>query len=132
MKIANTYREFLKIKRKFYKRNMIKRINHINGRRFVSYWEYKDWVAFIITGSNTLNNSINSYLRLMIGDEWYNKIKDDIEFLLNNIGSNISVTWRKIEKTVTGKFEGIVLTNMDAYYLIDGNLVSLYFSLEKK
>ena len=39
MKISKTFKEFCKIKRKFYKKNTIKRVDHINGKRFVSYWE---------------------------------------------------------------------------------------------
>ena len=132
MKIAETYRDFLKIKRKFYKRNTIKRIDHINGKRFVSYWEHKDWVGFVINNQDKINKATISYIELMVGEEWYNEIENDVIFLLNNIGLDISVKWYDTEKTINGKFGGIVLTNMDVYYLIDDKLVSLYFRLEKK
>ena len=60
-----------------------------------------------------------------------NNIKEDIVFLLNNTGLVISVKWSKNDKTIKGVFGGIVLTNRDAYYLIDDNLVPTFFILEK-
>ena len=48
MKVAKTYKEFSKIKRKFYKRNAVKRIDHFNDKQFVSYWEKDDWIGYVI------------------------------------------------------------------------------------
>ena len=131
MKLAKTYKYFCKIKRKYNKRNTIKRIGHIHGKRFTSYWEYKDWVGYIIDNIDKLDKYTISYIQLMIGNEWYNHIKEDIAFLLNNTGLVISVKWSKNDKTIKGVFGGIVLTNRDAYYLIDDNLVPTFFILEK-
>lgn len=131
MKLTKTYKAFCKIKRKYNKRNTIKRIDHIHGKRFTSYWEYKDWVGYVIDNIDKLNKYTISYIRLMIGNEWYNNIKEDIVFLLNNTGSVISVKWSKNDKAIKGVFGGIVLTNRDAYYLIDNNLVPTFFILEK-
>ena len=122
MKIAKSYREFTKINRKYSKRNMIKRIDHINGRRFVSYWEYKDWVGFIVDSIDKFNENIISYTKDMIGSELYDYKIDGIKFLLLNIG--IDVTIKK--NNVSGKFMGLILTNRDVYYLIDNMLVPIH------
>lgn len=126
MKIAKSYREFIKINRKYNKKNTIKRIDHINGRRFVSYWEYKDWIGFIVNNLDILDDNIISYTRLMIGEDLYNNKLDEIKFLLSNIGIEVMV-----KENLIGKFRGLILTNRDVYYLVEDLLVPIYYVIEK-
>lgn len=126
MKIAKTYREFIKINRKYAKKNMIKRIDHINGKRFVSYWEYKDWVGYIIDDIDKFDNKVIYYTKLMIGNGLYYIKLDEIKFLLSNIDLEVN-----FNDGITGKFRGLILTNRDVYYLVDDMLIPIYYKLKK-
>lgn len=65
MKVAKTYKEFSKIKRKFYKRNTVKRVDHFNGKRFVSYWEEKDgYVMRLIHSMNIYQKIFQNMLKM--------------------------------------------------------------------
>ena len=70
MKVAKTYKEFSKIKRKFYRRNAIKRVDHFNGKRFVSYWEEKDWLFYVVNSFDEyISSNISKYVKDVIGDD---------------------------------------------------------------
>ena len=127
MKIVDNFRIFKKIIRKFYKKNTIKHIVHTNGKCFVSYFEHKDWLYFIVDNIEQLNKEITKYIILMIGKELYETKYEEICYLLKNKGINI-----QFKEGVSGSFNGLILTNRDTYYLIDQMLVPMFYTIEKK
>lgn len=149
MKIMDLYdyHKFLKIKRKYYKRHCVKRVDHIHGKRFVSYWEREDWIGYIITSylSYTLDKSIIREVKLVISSELYDSTLDTVKDLYNNIWKQYKfyytnpVTNEKNE--YTGYFIGVILTNRDAYFLVsdkkyskdkkDYQLVPMWWNVEK-
>lgn len=125
MKILDQYEyhKFLKIKRKYYKRHCVKRIDHFNGKRFVSYWEKEDWIGYVIPSFLTYSNdkSTSREVKSVIGPTLYY----DTLGIVKNIYDNI---WEKYKfyyinpvtnerNEYTGYFIGIILTNRDAYFL---------------
>ena len=115
MKIAQTYKDFSKIKRKYYKRNTIKRIDHFDGKRFVSYWEKDDWIGYIIPSFLTYstNKSISKEIKLLIGEEDYNETLERVKFLYDVSFSE------KLRFHVNGYSAGVIITNRDSYYLVN-------------
>lgn len=127
MKIVNNFRVFKKIIRKFYKKNSIRCIDHIRGKRFVSYWEYKDWLGFLVDNKEQINKEITDYIIFMIGDELYESKHNEIYSLLENKGIKV-----RFKEGISGIFNGLMLTNRDAYFLIDQILVPIFYTVEKK
>lgn len=116
IKIAKTYREFNKIKRKYNKRHTIKRVDHFNGRRFTSYWEKDDWLGYIIKSYEELKQpNIYNEVKWMVDPDLFNAKLKEIEHLYK---TTEPVT---ICDNGTGYFRGIMLTNRDAYYLLEDN-----------
>jgi hypothetical protein len=125
MKILDQYEyhTFLKIKRKYYKRHCIKRIDHFNGKRFVSYWEKEDWIGYVIQSYLTysLDESMSKEVKLLIGEDLYNDSLDKVKDLYDNIWKQYKFYY---DNPVTnerneyiGYFIGVILTNRDAYFL---------------
>ena len=138
MKIAKTFKEFCKIKRKFYKKNTIKRVDHINGKRFVSYWEKDDWIGYKVKSFDEyMTPSISKYVNDVNGLELYEDTKNIVEYLYNNMDKVVAYQHRYYDNMVEkGKFIGIILTNRDSYFAIDDNgqhkLVSMYWVVKIK
>lgn len=133
MKQVNNFRIFNKILRKYYKRHTIKHVDHIHGRRFVSYWEKEDWLGYRIEDSKQLTPEARKYMRLMAGEEVVKALKNIDEFIDGN-----PTIW--FEDEDGGKyFEGVMLTNRDAYAIIKDDFTSeeeylypLYFLVNSK
>lgn len=125
MKIAQTYKDFSKIKRKYYKRNTIKRIDHFDGKRFVSYWEKDDWIGYIIPSFLTYstNKSISKEIKLLIGEEDYNETLERVKFLYDvSFSEKLRFhvkNYQNITREINGYFAGVIITNRDAYYLVN-------------
>ena len=117
MRQVKNFRIFNKIQRKYYKRHCIKRVDHFNGRRFVSYWEKDDWLGYRIDDSKQLTPEVCEAIRLMIGDDIYNKI-DFTEFL--NARPNFKVDDDKLfdSDVIIFEFRGFMITNRDAYAIL--------------
>ena len=127
------YRTFLKIKRKYYKRHCVKRIDHFNGKRFVSYWEKDDWIGYIIPSFLTYSTdkSISREVKSVIGSTlYYDNIWEEYKFSLDN------------EHLYQGFVIGVILTNRDTYYLVsnkkyskdkkDWVLIPMFWKIEKE
>lgn len=116
MRIVDNFKLFKKIQRKFYKKHCVKRIDHINGKRFVSFWEESDWLGYRVNNEAQLNSEIYHYIRLMVGDECLNNIK--IKELLG-CGYRSGIRLKKEEYKTPHKFNGVMLTNRDAYAILE-------------
>ena len=139
------YHKFLKIKRKYYKRHCVKRIDHFNGKRFVSYWEKKDWIGYIIPSylSYTIDKSMIKEIKLVIGDELYNDTLDIVKDIYDNIWSEyeFSYKYKDNEQIYKGFVIGVILTNRDTYFLVsdkkyskdkkDYSLIPMFWHVEK-
>lgn len=144
MKILDQYEyhKFLKIKRKYYKRHCVKRIDHFNGKRFVSYWEKEDWIGYVIPSflTYTEDKSMSTEVKLLIGQELYDSTLDTVKDLYNNIWGEHKFSLDN-EHLYQGFIIGIILTNQDAYYLVsnkkyskdkkDYQLVPMFWHVEK-
>ena len=146
MKIVDQYdyHRFLKIKRKYYKRHCVKRVNHIYGKRFVSYWEKEDWIGYIITSylSYTMDKSMIKEIKSVIGDELYNDTLDIVKDIYDNIWAEykFSYKYKDNEQIYKGFVIGVILTNRDAYFLVsdkkyskdkkDYNLVPMWWNVK--
>ena len=147
MKIMDQYEyhKFLKIKRKYYKRHCVKRVDHFNGKRFVSYWEKDDWIGYIILSylSYTIDKSMIKEIKSVIGDELYNNTLDIVKDIYDNTWSEyeFSYKYKDNKQTYKGFVIGVILTNRDAYFLVsdkkyskdkkDYNLVPMFWHVEK-
>jgi hypothetical protein len=147
MKIAQTYKDFSKIKRKYYKRNTIKRIDHFDGKRFVSYWEKDDWIGYTIPSFLTYstNKSISKEIKLLIGEEDYNETLERVKFLYDvSFSEKLRFHVKNYQNNIierNGYFAGVIITNRDAYYLVntekyskdkkDYKLVPMFWYAEK-
>lgn len=149
MKILDQYEyhKFLKIKRKYYKRHCIKRIDHFNGKRFVSYWEKEDWIGYVIPSylQHTLDKSIIKEVKCVIGSELYDSTLDTVKDLYNNIWGKYKFYYVNPVNNKRSEyikyFIGVILTNRDAYYLVsdkqyskdkkDYLLVPMWWNVEK-
>ena len=147
MKIMDLYdyHKFLKIKRKYYKRHCVKRIDHFNGKRVVSYWEKKDWIGYIIPSylSYTIDKSMIKEIKSVIGNELYNDTLDIVKDIYDNIWGEyeFSYKYKDNEQTYKGFVIGVILTNRDAYFLVsdkkysknkkDYNLVPMWWNVKK-
>ena len=149
MKILNQYdyHNFLKIKRKYYKRHCIKRVDHFHGKRFVSYWEKEDWIGYIIPSylSYTTDKSMSKEVKWVISSELYDVTLDTVKDLYDNIWKQYKfyyvdpITNERAE--YAGYFIGVILTNRDAYFLVsdikyskdkkDYQLVPMWWNVEK-
>lgn len=125
MKILDQYEyhKFLKIKRKYYKRHCVKRIDHFNCKRFVSYWEKEDWIGYVIPSylSYTLDKSIVKEVKWVISSELYDSTLDAVKDLYDNIWKQYKFYYdnpiTNERNEYTGYFIGVILTNRDAYFL---------------
>ena len=148
MKIMDQYDfyKFFKIKRKYYKRHCVRRVNNINGKRFVSYWEKEDWIGYIISSYLTYSSDEfeRQEVRSLIGSELYEATLNTVKELYNNIWGQykFSFNYKNEEKnTYIGYFIGVILTNRDAYFLAsdkqyskskkDYQLVPMWWNAEK-
>lgn len=111
MKLVKDFRLFKKILRKYYKRHCVKRIDHIRGKRFVSYWEKEDWLGYRIESVDQFTDKIKKEFRMMIGDEVYSAV-DIKEYLIVH-----PRVWIEDEDK-TFVVDGFMLTNRDAYAII--------------
>ena len=135
MKIAKTYKDFCKINRKYYKKNMVKRVDHINNKRFVSYWEYKDWVGYIVKSFDEyITKKIYAYVKSVVGPDICLETRDKVLYLYNNTDKTIEYKLKGL--TEGGKFIGIILTNRDAYYAVNDNgqhkLIPMHWNFDIK
>lgn len=124
MKIVETYKDFCKIKRKYYKRHTDKKTDILCGKRITSYWEKGDWIGYIIPSYETYTNDkvISKEVRFMIGDEIYNATIETVKKLYKNSGYSKAFTFHyeyQNHQYIDGNwFLGVILTNRDAYYLV--------------
>lgn len=121
MKVAKTYKEFSKIKRKFYKRNTVKRTDHFNGKRCVSYWEEKDWVCYAVNSFDEyISKNISKYIKNVIGSELYNSVLENVKYLYDNKDKSFlfQYSYNGNNNETYGSFCHIILTNRDAYFAI--------------
>ena len=141
MKVAKTYKEFSKIKRKFYKRNAVKRIDHFNGKRFVSYWEEKDWLCYVVNSFDEyISSNISKYVKDVIGNDLYDNILENVKYLYGNKDKIFHFQYSYNENTneTYGSFCHIILTNRDAYFAIHSKndyaymLIPLFCHVEKE
>lgn len=116
MKIVDNFKLFKKIQRKFYKKHCVKRIDHINGKRFVSFWEESDWLGYRVNNSTQLNDEIYRYIRLMVGDECLNNL--NLKELLG-CGYSPGIWLKKEGYKTPHNFKGVMLTNRDAYAILE-------------
>ena len=144
MKILDQYEyhKFLKIKRKYYKRHCVKRIDHFNGKRFVSYWEKEDWIGYIVPSFLTYSNdkSVSRDVKSVIGPILYYDTLDIVKNIYDNIWEEYKFSLDN-EHLYQGFIIGIILTNRDAYYLVsnkkyskdkkDWVLIPMYWKIEK-
>ena len=143
MKIAKDFRAFSKIKRKYYKRHTEKRVDHFDGRRFTSYWEKDDWVGYVVkTYEELLRPQIYDYVKWMVSPEILKVRLKQIEYLYNTTepvtfttyGNNTDKDWYHEH---TGIFKGIIVTNRDAYYLLENldtkenKLIPIFWNQDK-
>ena len=119
------YHKFLKIKRKYYKRHCVKRIDHFNGKQFVSYWEKDDWIGYIVPSFLTYSTdkSISKEIKLLIGEDDYNKTLRRVKFLYE-VGFSEKLkfyvkNYRNNIIEINGYFSGVIITNRDVYYLVN-------------
>jgi len=147
MKILDQYdyHKFLKIKRKYYKKHCVKRIDHFNGKRFVSYWEKDDWIGYCVPSylSYSLDESMSKEVKLLIGEDLYNDSLDKVKELYDNIWGEykFSFNYQNEEQSYNGYFAGVIITNRDAYYLVntekysknmkDYALIPMFWHVEK-
>ena len=147
MKVAKTYREFSKIKRKFYNRKTVKRIDHFNGRRFVSYWEKDDWVGYVIPSFliYSTDKRISKEIKLLIGEDDYNETLTRVKFLYDvGFSEKLKFHVKNYQNNIierNGYFAGVIITNRDAYYLVntekysknmkDYALIPMFWKIEK-
>ena len=125
MKQVNNFRLFKKIVRKYYKRNCVKRVDHFNGKRFVSYWEDRNWIGYRINEPEQLTDAVKKEIRLEVGDYVFDKI-DLAEYLI--VKPNI---WFGHEDT-TWHFRGFMITNRDAYAIVsDGGEDEYLYAIYK-
>ena len=141
MKVAKTYKEFSKIKRKFYKRNAIKRIDHFNGKRFVSYWEEKDWLCYVVNSFDEyISSNISKYVKDVIGDELYDNILKNVKSLYDNKDKifHFRHSYNGNTNEIHGSFYHVILTNRDAYFAINSKkdfeyiLIPMFWKIEKE
>lgn len=141
------YHKFLKIKRKYYKRHCVKRIDHFNGKRFVSYWEKDDWIGYIVPSflAYSTDKSISKEIKLLIGEDDYNETLERVKFLYDvSFSEKLKFhvkNYRNITREINGYFAGVIITNRDAYYLVntekyskdkkDYQLVPMFWHVEK-
>lgn len=133
MKQVNDFRIFNKIVRKYYKRHTLRKVDIINGKPFVSHWEISDWVGFRIEDSKQLTPKVLKAFRLMVGPEVMDALKNLDEYV--DVNPNV---WFEGEEG--GKyFQGLMLTNRDAYAIIKDDFISeeeylypLYFLVNAK
>lgn len=126
MKILDQYEyhKFLKIKRKYYKRHCIKRIDHFNGKQFVSYWEKDDWIGYIVPSflAYSTDKRISKEIKLLIGEDDYNETLERVKFLYNTgFSEKIKFhvkNYQNITREINGYFAGVIITNRDSYYLV--------------
>lgn len=136
------YHKFLKIKRKYYKRHCVKRIDHFNGKRFVSYWEKDNWIGYIIPSFLTYSNdkSVSREIESVIGPTLYYGTLGIVKNMYDNIWEEYKFSLDN-EHLYQGFIIGVILTNRDAYYLIsrikyskdkkDYQLVPMFLNVEK-
>ena len=148
MKILDIYdyHKFLKIKRKYYKRHCIKRVDHINDKRFVSYWEKDDWIGYCVPSyiSYSLDESMSKEVKLLIGEDLYNDSLDKVKELYNNIWGEykFSFNYQNEEQSYKGYFISVIITNRDVYFLVsdkqyskdknDYRLIPMFWNIEKQ
>lgn len=137
MRIVDDFRIFNKILRKYRKKHCIKRIDRFsNGKKYTSYWEKEDWLGYIVTSPDAIysKGSIGEYFVDMVGPVLYSHSKKEI-YQLYKEGNEVTLINTHNNDEVTGKFLGVILTNMDSFYLIeDGeyrNLVPVMFELKQ-
>lgn len=147
MKIVDQYEyhTFLKIKRKYYKRHCVKRVDHIHGKRFVSYWEKDDWVGYIIPSflAYSTDKSISKEIKLLIGEDLYNDTIENVKLIYDSFWK-LYKFYHKYQDTTNeyiGYSIGLIMTNRDVYYLVsnkkyskdkkDWVLIPMYWNVEK-
>ena len=135
MKIMDIYdyHKFLKIKRKYYKRHCVKRVDNINGKKFVSYWEKEDWIGYIIPSylMYTIDKSTVKEVKSVIGPDLYNDTLGVVKDIYDNTWGKYEFSFMskdKVEQAYQGFVIGIILTNRDAYFLVSDK----QYSKEKK
>lgn len=133
MKQVNDFRIFNKIVRKYYKRHTARKVDTINGEPFVSHWEISDWIGYRIEDSKELTPKVLKAFRLMVGP----KVMDALKNLNEYVDVNPNV-WFEGEKGWK-YFQGLMLTNRDAYAIIKDDFISgeeylypLYFLVNAK
>ena len=148
MKILDIYdyHKFLKIKRKYYKRHCIKRVDHINDKRFVSYWEKDDWIGYCVPSyiSYSLDESMSKEVKLLIGEDLYNDSLDKVKELYDNIWREYKFyfNYQNEEQSYKGYFISVIITNRDVYFLVsdkqyskdknDYRLIPMFWNIEKQ
>ena len=141
MKVAKTYKEFSKIKRKFYKRNAVKRIDHFNGKRFVSYWEEKDWLCYVVNSFDEyISENISKYVKDVIGNDLYDNILENVKYLYDNKDKvfHFRHSYNGNVNEIHGSFCHVILTNRDAYFAINSKkdfeyiLIPMFWKIEKE
>ena len=147
MKIIDQYdyHKFLKIKRKYYKRHCVKRVDHIYGKRFVSYWEKEDWIGYIVPSFYTysLDKSVSKEIKYLIGPDLYNNRLEAVKLLYNEIWKEFRSYYNYKDNNYVeyGYFLGVIITNRDAYFLVsnvkyskdkkDYKLIPMFWNFEK-
>lgn len=137
------YHKFLKIKRKYYKRHCVKRIDYFNGKRFVSYWEKDNWVGYVIPSFLTYSTdkSISREVKSVIGSTLYYDTLDIVKNIYDNIWEEYKFSLDN-EHLYQGFVIGVILTNRDTYYLVsnkkyskdkkDWVLIPMFWKIEKE
>ena len=116
MKFAKNYRQFNKILRKYYKKNMIKK-TIINGKKHISYFmNYKNWIGYMITPLT---------LKMDPTISKYSKLDKNIQELFNQLnkfwGVGSSILMYDINNNMLLPNEryyihGIAITNCNMYW----------------
>ena len=143
MKIAKDFRSFNKIKRKYYKKRTKKVVDFFGKKRCTSYWEIDDWLGYIVkTYEEFLHPEIRDYVEWMVGPDMTEARLEQIAHLYNTTEPVTFTTYsnqtdEEWEHKHTGYFRGILLTNRDAYYLLENpetrenKLIPIFWNQDK-
>ena len=116
MKVIDSFKEFHKIVRKYFKKHCVKRVDYFSTGRCVSYWEKEDWIGIAITKSEQLEDigiikSIENHIdpNPMVCAEFIHDVRKYLiePYQLLDDGG------------IVYNLLGLMLTNRDVYYLVE-------------
>jgi len=114
MRIIDSFREFHKIVRKYFKRHCVKRVDYFSTGRCVSYWEKEDWIGIAITKPEQLEDiGIVRSVELMVDPMVRAEFIHDFRKYLKEPHQLFD------EGGIVYNLLGLMLTNRDVYYLVE-------------